>query len=475
MAQGTVHRIMEKSKGGLTMREAIILIGLPASGKSSLARALENAIRRPSQPAHDAVATLSLDTFRHIMCPTHSDENGERCLLAGSYQKAYIDAYNAAIKSHASHGSTIILDNTHTTWRSIRNSYDTLVRLGYHVTFVRMDADVEECVKRDALREGTERVGESAIRRMATQLESLNLPDEICGKPVTMVRVAADETASVAALNRRASSICRLMTPYAGCEYLLHDVKHVIVIGDVHSAAARLERLELQIDEAESPLVVFAGDLLDRGDDPVGTMAVIRRIRSHHPTLFVTGNHDMHALRILKQDPLSEGRFEQTRASIDALSTHEPEDYISDLCRITSIMREATCFRAGDKRFVVTHGGITEPYARDIAETDCIPLRMTSDDLIYGCAMREGSERGGLYRRAHGSDYSNEAIEAVRSPEHVVQVHGHRAWKDGRNLPWSWPAPNHYDLESEAWLERGCLTSLWVDVDDGRTTIMYTK
>ncbi|QQR88973.1 MAG: metallophosphoesterase [Myxococcales bacterium] len=76
-----------------------------------------------------------------------------------------------------------------------------------------------------------------------------------------------------------------------------------IIVGDVHGCSAELEALLKQCAfEQGSDEVIFVGDLVGKGPDPVGVVALARDIKAK----MVLGNHDWHVLRV--RDALDHGK-----------------------------------------------------------------------------------------------------------------------------------------------------------------------
>ena len=78
-----------------------------------------------------------------------------------------------------------------------------------------------------------------------------------------------------------------------------------LVIGDVHSCLDELRALIMQIGyDPSCDQLVFLGDLIDRGPDPVGVVEYVRQLHNANPRVCtVVGNHDEKAYRYLhKQD-----------------------------------------------------------------------------------------------------------------------------------------------------------------------------
>lgn len=75
-------------------------------------------------------------------------------------------------------------------------------------------------------------------------------------------------------------------------------MRRLVVIGDVHGCLSELERLlELVRVQGEDRLV-FLGDLIDRGPDPLGVVRLVRQLGAE----MVLGNHCEKALRWLRAE-----------------------------------------------------------------------------------------------------------------------------------------------------------------------------
>ncbi len=72
----------------------------------------------------------------------------------------------------------------------------------------------------------------------------------------------------------------------------------VIVVGDVHGCAEELDELIALLQLSGSDRLVFLGDLMDRGPDPVGCVRRVRELGAE----MVLGNHDEKHLRWRKHD-----------------------------------------------------------------------------------------------------------------------------------------------------------------------------
>jgi hypothetical protein len=126
-----------------------------------------------------------------------------------------------------------------------------------------------------------------------------------------------------------------------------------LVVGDVHGCLAELDALLLECgyDPARDRLV-FLGDLLDRGADPVG---VLRRVRELGAEC-VLGNHEEKHLRYAahearrREDPTYRNpmrRFDSRRAAEHAQLTRDDLLWLAGLPRVLSLGQGWVAVHAG--------------------------------------------------------------------------------------------------------------------------------
>ncbi len=128
--------------------------GLPGSGKTTLARDLVNQFIDGFK-----VTRLNRDDFRTMM---HGKRFG-----AGRQEQLVTAAQHAAILAVLSEGSDVIVDDTNLRDSQIRTFERLADQAGAEVVVIDLrDVGVEECVRRDSLRQGAACVGEDVIRRM---------------------------------------------------------------------------------------------------------------------------------------------------------------------------------------------------------------------------------------------------------------------------------------------------------------------
>lgn len=164
------------------MAKLIIARGLPASGKSTYARAwvAEDPVRRARVNRDDLRAMAHNSAF---IVQTDSQPGTERAIQA---------ARDAAITALLKRGMDVVSDDTNLVSRTVRDLRRLAVLAGAEFEIVDLtDVPLDECLRRNALREGVARVPEDRIRDMHARY--------IAGKPhpLPLGEEPADPTAVV--------------------------------------------------------------------------------------------------------------------------------------------------------------------------------------------------------------------------------------------------------------------------------------
>ena len=101
----------------------------------------------------------------------------------------------------------------------------------------------------------------------------------------------------------------------SGTGWRLAPGRRVYVVGDVHGHRAQLEDIHRQIEvdllsrRVAAPMLVHLGDLIDRGPDTAGCVALLAQgppLRGV-PTINLMGNHERMMLNALNADPARGG------------------------------------------------------------------------------------------------------------------------------------------------------------------------
>ena len=217
----------------------------------------------------------------------------------------------------------------------------------------------------------------------------------------------------------------------------------VAVIGDVggHLGPLRTELVRLGADPStlvlpDDLVVVQVGDLVHRGPDSAGVVALVEHYLDTQPGRWVqlVGNHEAQYLR----EPAFHWPERVDEAT--ALTLH---DLWTD-----GRLHAAVALRAGDEPWLVTHGGLTEGFWRQALDAPT-----TAEDAARGLdALRHPDHAdvlfhagtvlgGGPVDFTAGPVWASAGEELVPSwlaaaePMPFDQVHGHSAmtdWRRGR-------------------------------------------
>ncbi|GAA1989086.1 AAA family ATPase [Catenulispora subtropica] len=135
-----------------------LMRGLPASGKSTRARELMAA-------SQGRMRRVSLDDLRRML-----DDNDGSKRLGRAHEETVLAVQDATVLAAVESGFDVVVDNTHLVSRIPKRLKQLLGGRAEFRVHDLTDVDVEECVRRDALRPNP--VGEEHIRSMALRLAS---------------------------------------------------------------------------------------------------------------------------------------------------------------------------------------------------------------------------------------------------------------------------------------------------------------
>jgi tRNA uridine 5-carbamoylmethylation protein Kti12 len=143
----------------------IILRGLPASGKTTLAHRIVRSLTAQGTRA----IRIGRDDIRRILCT--GEDPGQKCVGDPNAESLVTWLEINMIKAAFNNGiEWIIEDSTNIYSHSVERLSHSATMEGITSLVIDIDVPVEECVARDALRKDP--CGEDVIRRMATARES---------------------------------------------------------------------------------------------------------------------------------------------------------------------------------------------------------------------------------------------------------------------------------------------------------------
>jgi len=128
------------------MSTVTILRGLPASGKTTFALDLVET---------QGYKRVNRDELRAMIDNGHYSPENELLIKA---------ARNVIVRINLESGNDVVVDDTNLYFDTVKDIYDIAISLGADVRVVDIDTPLEECIRRDAMREKP--VGEEAIRML---------------------------------------------------------------------------------------------------------------------------------------------------------------------------------------------------------------------------------------------------------------------------------------------------------------------
>ncbi len=301
----------------------IVLIGAAGAGKSTWAQA---------QPG---LTPISSDALREQLTDdaSHQGCTQEVFALMGSL---------AALR--LGYGRPALLDATHTRAQS-RAPWLKLARAhGVPAIAVWFDVDQARCEANQTQR--ARRVPSAAIARQREAMAAL--PEALLQEPWDeIVRLRPDDQGGLTSQVLRAWQ--RPLTSPVTAHGAMLWAPRFDVVGDVHGCleelVALMGSLGWQRDDAgqwhhpQARVLVFAGDLVDRGPDSPGVLALVSQLIDAGQAVMVPGNHDDKLARHLRGNKvtLTHG-LEATVAQLDAMA---PEPRAALIARALPMLERA--------------------------------------------------------------------------------------------------------------------------------------
>jgi hypothetical protein len=194
----------------------------------------------------------------------------------------------------------------------------------------------------------------------------------------------------------------------------------IVIIGDVGGCVEQLAKAAAAVTEDPDTVVVQVGDLVDRGPDSSGVLALVRQ-QLEAPTrrwIQLIGNHES---QYLGGDAFWPEQLGQHDAAL--LRTWWMKEW----------MRVAAALRTADgQEFLVTHAGLTVQSWRELGEpvtaaTAADLLNTRPEELLW-------HDRGPLWAEA-GPDVYQSWLHA-KEPTPFGQIHGHSTIVNYQHRTW---------------------------------------
>lgn len=364
------------------MRSLVILRGSPGSGKSTWIKemGLEN-------------YTLCADTLRLLT---------ESPILVADKMHRVISQKNDSyvwqllfelLEKRMSRGEFVIIDATHSRSSDFSRYNKLCERYRYRKYYVDFsDVPIEECKRRNLLREDYKHVPESVIDKIYSRLETQS-------KTSGWIEVDKNNFWKEVGIKL----------------FNFDEYKKIHIFGDIHGCYNPLEEYFKNNLPSAKDMYIFCGDYIDRGIQNKETLLFLIEMSKKKNVLFLEGNHE----KWLNFYSLDE--YENIRSKT-FLNKTIPEIIDVDKSEIRSFYRkigQVAYFEFDKKIYLVSHGGISYmPNELQLVATE---------QLINGV---------GDYNVQIDEVFSNNC-------DNIIQVHGHRNVFEVDNCK------NSYNLEGK--------------------------
>ena len=369
------------------MRTLLLLRGAPGSGKSTFIK--ENNLEN---------YTLEADKFRLLITNPVLTESG----FTISQQSDGI-AWNMllqCLEERMKKGDFTVIDATHSSRKLCKRYQDLADKYKYTCFYYQLDTSLEDCIinnRKRAIDNTYKYVPEQAIERIHALIESTELTSKF----------------------KRIYDVKSIMNFYT--DNITDKYKEVFVIGDIHSCNTVLK---IFLDKHFDPnnLYVFLGDYFDRGIEHKETFNTLYKLSQDYPKniVFIEGNHDT---RLYKWSSNIDYKFNYTfdNVTLPALLENENvEDFRKKVKLWCKSIRQAYAFEFHGRKYLCTHGGLTQVPDLTTVSTDTLIRGVGDYDTEVAKIYDENFERGLC--------------------QDFIQIHGHRGVDSGKHS---------YCLESE--------------------------
>lgn len=305
------------------MRSLVILRGSPASGKSTW-------VNNMGLKEY----TLCADDIRLLMeSPIMVADKPYKVTSQQNDNDVWALLYDV-LEKRMSRGEFVIIDATHSRSSDFSRYNKLCDRYRYRKFYVDFsDVPVEECKRRNALREPHKRVPEQVIEKMYARLKTQ-------GK--TSGYVELDKVMFWEQLETKLF------------DFNKHDNIHIF--GDIHGCYEPLEKYFAENPYTEKDMYVFTGDYIDRGIQNREVLEFLFTLMKKENTLFLEGNHERW-LRFYANDEIEEVKSAEfknkTIPQIIDLSLSDAREFCRRLGQIAY-------FEFDGNKYLVSHGGV--PY-----------------------------------------------------------------------------------------------------------------
>ena len=349
------------------MRSLVILRGSPASGKSTWVKkmGLEN-------------YTLCADSIRLLVESPIIVPDKKHRVISQKNDNYVWQLLFELLEKRMSRGEFVVVDATHSRSSDFSRYNKLCERYRYRRYFVDFsDVSIEECKRRNSLREDYKRVPEAVIDKMYSRLKT------------------QEKTSGWLEVNKN-----NFWNEIGLKLFNMNCYERINVFGDIHGCFNPLKEYFNQFPYKENEMYIFCGDYLDRGLQNKETLLFLIDLSSKKNVLFLEGNHE----KWLNYYSLDELENIKSKTFINKTMLGIIDIDKKDIRAFYRKIGQLAYFEYGGVKYLVTHGGIS--YLPEELQL------IATEQLINGVG-----------------DYNIQIDEVFNENEknnNIIQIHGHR-------------------------------------------------
>ena len=375
------------------MRTLLLFRGAPGVGKSTY---IEKNGLKPYTLCADDIRLLCQSPVLSVNGNTEITMNNDRIVWKTLF---------TLLEVRMRRGEFTVIDATNSRTSEMKQYKKLCQEYRYRIFLIDFsDIPIEECKRRNNLRNVMKQVPEAVIDKMYSRFKTQGIPSGI-----TIIKPEELDKVFMKKID-------------------LSEYKTIHHVGDVHGAYTALQEYLNEIGGIKDDhFYIFAGDYIDRGIENAEVIQFLLSIKDKPNVLLLEGNHEIHLRRYSEDKKSFSKEFELfTKPALDKAGFNKKD--IRQLCR-----KFAQCayYTYHGNTYLVTHGGLST-----------IPQNLTfvaTDQMIHGVGRYNDVEQV-------ADTFFN------TTDEHTYQIFGHRNTK-GFDINVN---PRVYDLEGQVEFG-GCL------------------
>lgn len=342
------------------MKDLLLMRGVPGCGKSSFIKLFN------LEPY-----TICPDTIRLMFeSPVYDPKTGTKSISQKNDKKVW-ELVNKLVEEKMARGEFIVIDAMNidiSSWKKLAEKYR------YHIWYKNFDTSLEECIKRNNLREEYKRVPEEVIHKAYKRLQET---------PIPSYAKEAD------------------LEFFEGIKPLnVNNYNNIYVFGDIHGCFDPLDNFFKENPFSEDNLYIFTGDYLDRGYQNKETLEFLIGLMNYKNVMFLEGNHNWE--RYWANDEINKIRSKEFLVNTISQINSIDKSKVREFCRRWIQM---AYLEYNNSKYFITHTGFG--FFPGENELRFVPAQ----DMI----------KGGKYE-----DDVDAWYEYNHNTCDVIQIHGHR-------------------------------------------------